>query len=393
MWTKGEANTRPTAWKATRRGLVAAGLGVAAAGAADLCCAPAAIGEPRHHGGGSPDAYQLTGDLRDTRTRVILLGTAAGPLPGAGRQGISSLLVVGDRSYLIDAGYGSLRKFVQTGLPMQSLSTVFVTHLHSDHVADLFNLFLLGWGTGKQGFLSPIAVYGPGNPHGLPAPTPGVDPAPLVNPDNPTPGTVELLATAVDAWAYDLNIKTRYNSRSGLPCLIDAHDLLPPSAVGSSPDNVVPQMTPFPIFEDDRVRVTATLVKHPPVYPSFGYRFETEDGVFVFSGDTAPTPNMDLLASEADLLVHETLSIPYYARVGYPPALLEFFANSHTAPTDVGRIASDAGVRKVALSHIGPTDPRQVSDTAWKKEVRSTFHGGIVVGHDLHQLAFGPLVR
>lgn len=373
-----------------RRGLLGIGAGLSVAGIADLCCTPyagAAGQQPRGHV--PPDATQLSGDLRRTRTRVILLGTAAGPYPEPGRQGCSSLVVVGDRSYLVDAGYGTLRKLVQSGVGPETLRAAFVTHLHSDHVADLFNLFLLGWGTGGHGIVSPVAVHGPGNPHGLPAPTPGVTPAPLANPVNPTPGLSELLDDAVDGWAYDLNIRTRYNSRPGLASLIEAHDLMPPAHVGAAPDGqVCPDMDPFVVFEDDRVRVSAVLVDHPPVFPSFGYRFETDDGVFAFSGDTARHDNVTRLAVDADLLVHEVMHIPYYASIGYPPALLDFFASSHTAPEDVGSVAAEAGARAVALAHIGPGDPRAVRDETWRRAVGRTYDGRVVVGHDLLQIAF-----
>jgi len=373
-----------------RRGLLGVGAGLSLAGAADLCCAPYAAATGKQlRGHVPPDATQLTGDLRKTRTRVILLGTAAGPYPEPGRQGCASLVVVGDRSYLVDAGYGTVRKLVQSGIGMETLQAAFITHLHSDHVADLFNLFLLGWGTGGHGIVDTVGVYGPGNPQGLPAPTPGVTPAPLANPDNPTPGVGELLADAVDGWAYDLNIRTRYNSRRGLASLIEAHDLLPPAGVGAAPDgDVCPDMEPFVVFEDDRVRVSATLVAHPPVFPSFGYRFETEDGVFAFSGDTARHDNVARLAADADLLVHEVMHIPYYASIGYPQALLDFFASSHTSPEDVGRVARQAGARAVALAHIGPGDPRAVRDETWRRAVRTTFRGRIHVGRDLFQLAF-----
>src|SRR5699024_1979890 len=99
---------------------------------------------------------QLSGDRRRTRTRVILLGTCAGPYPTPGRQGCSTLLVVGDRSYLVDTGYGTVRKLVQSGVDLRTLHGIFVTHLHSDHVADLFNVFLLGWGTGGHGIFDPV---------------------------------------------------------------------------------------------------------------------------------------------------------------------------------------------------------------------------------------------
>ena len=148
-----------------RRSLMAGGLTLAAGGLTDLCCAPSAAaagGAPGRQV--PPDATTLSGDLRRARTRVILLGTAAGPYPEPGRQGCSSLVAVGDRSYLIDAGYGTLRKLVQSGVDVESLAAVFVTHMHSDHISDLFTLFLLGWGTGDHGILSPVQVFGPGDP-------------------------------------------------------------------------------------------------------------------------------------------------------------------------------------------------------------------------------------
>src|SRR5699024_7302154 len=96
--------------------------------------------------------------------------------------------------------------------------------------------------------------------------------------------------------------------------------------------------------------------------------------------------NVVRLAEDADLLIHEVMHIPYYAEAGYPQALLDFFASSHTTPEDVGRVARDAGARHVALSHIGPGDPREVSDATWHRSVRSTYRGRITVGHDLQQI-------
>lgn len=378
----------------TRRSLLGGGAAAAMVGLADICCNPslaAATTDVAPPGAVPKDAVTLTGELRQTTTRVILLGTAAGPFPAPGRQGCSSLVMVGDRGYLVDAGYGVVRKFVQSGVPLNNLKALFVTHLHSDHIADVFNLFMLGWGPENQGIYEPVTVIGPGNPGQLPAPAPGVTPAPLANPDNPTPGIVELLSQSVDAFAYDLNIRTRYNERRGLPSLIDARDLLPPADAGASPTGpYAPDMAPFPIYEDDRVRVSATLALHPPVYPSFAYRFETEDATIVFSGDTARSDNVVRLAEGADLLVHETLNVDYYAGIGYSEKLLEFLESSHTSPADVGRVASAAGVRRVALSHIGPPDPRAVTDREWRRAVCSTFGGDVVVGHDLYQLAFPP---
>ena len=64
-----------------------------------------------------------------------------------------------------------------------------------------------------------------------------------------------------------------------------------------------------PVMQDDLVRVTAALVKHPPVTPAFGYRFDFPDRSIAFSGDTAPVEAMVQLAKGADILVHEAVDM------------------------------------------------------------------------------------
>ena len=77
-------------------------------------------------------------------TRLVLLGTAGGPLPSPVRAGIAQAVVVGGRTYLVDCGSGVTRQLRRARL-LSGLRRVFVTHLHSDHVCDYFHLFWLGW--------------------------------------------------------------------------------------------------------------------------------------------------------------------------------------------------------------------------------------------------------
>ncbi|WP_020658249.1 MBL fold metallo-hydrolase [Amycolatopsis benzoatilytica] len=296
-------------------------------------------------------------------TRVVLLGTAAGPYPAPGRQGCANAVVVGGRAYLVDAGYRTLGKYVSAGLSLRDLSAVFVTHLHSDHVAELFTLFLLGWGPANEGIVDPVRVYGPG-----PDPT---DPGP------PAAGTEALVAGCLTAFGQDVAVRQRTSSRPPLAGLIHARDL----EVAPGAELVV--------HEDDRVRVTARAVPHPPLRLALGYRFETEDGVVAFSGDTARSDAVGELAADADLLVHEAMEPDFYRSIGYSPRLLEFLAASHTSPADVGRVAAAAGARQVALSHLGPADPAKLSDEGWLSRVRPHYSGPVVVGHDLLDLTVG----
>src|SRR5580692_1031375 len=96
-------------------------------------------------------------------TELILLGTAGAPMPVAGRRGISSVLVVGERVFVIDCGRGSPSAFAEAGLDFARLEAVFITHLHADHVGDLPGMLLYPWGVrvSDAGPVPPIRVYGP----------------------------------------------------------------------------------------------------------------------------------------------------------------------------------------------------------------------------------------
>ncbi|PBC55273.1 MBL fold metallo-hydrolase [Rhodococcus sp. ACPA1] len=362
-------------------------LGSAATAVAATSCA-SHTSDAQPSGATPPDAYELSGDVDGYATTLILLGTAAGPIAVPGRSGTSSVLVVGDRPYLIDAGPWSSRKLIQAGIAADSLGGVFVTHMHSDHIADLFNVFWLPGGTPSYTFRNVVPVYGPGSAGRLSAPRGGQS-IPIQSPASPAPGLTDLFAGVLDAFAYDINIRNvEKGAQSDYGQRLSLHDVLPPESAGASPDNTAPDMEPFPVFEDDRIRVTATLVPHGPVYPSLAYRFDTEDGAVTFSGDTAKSPNVVRLAQGSDILVHEVIDVDFYAQTS-GPALVEHMIHAHTTAQDVGRVATDADVRQVVLSHIGPGDPRQVTDDQWERGVKSTFAGTVTVGHDLVRIGVG----
>ncbi len=104
-------------------------------------------------------------------TELVLLGTAGAPMPVAGRGGICSALVVGERVFVIDCGRGSPSAFADARLDFARLEAVFLTHLHADHTGDLAGLLLYPWGgrTGDDGPLPPVRVYGPPRPEPVPA--------------------------------------------------------------------------------------------------------------------------------------------------------------------------------------------------------------------------------
>jgi ribonuclease BN (tRNA processing enzyme) len=143
------------------------------------------------------------------------------------------------------------------------------------------------------------------------------------------------------------------------------------------------------VFDDGRVRVTAALNRHPPVTPSFAYRFDTPDRSIVFSGDTNVSENVIRLAQGADVLVHEVMYAPAIERLlaGDPDAsrLREHLIASHSTPDDVGRVAAQANVKTLVLSHFVPGDA-ELPDDAWTAGARQHFKGRIIVGSDLMEI-------
>jgi ribonuclease BN (tRNA processing enzyme) len=144
------------------------------------------------------------------------------------------------------------------------------------------------------------------------------------------------------------------------------------------------------VMHDENVKVTAAVVNHPPVVPSFGYRFESADRSIVISGDTTPTPSMIELASGADVLVHEALLEPgvdrLVARVPNAQSLKRSILSHHTSAQDAGRIAHEAGVKTLVLSHLVPPDDPQITPQMWIDAAALHFSGEIIVGTDLLEI-------
>ena len=134
------------------------------------------------------------------------------------------------------------------------------------------------------------------------------------------------------------------------------------------------------------------LVQHAPVFPAFGFRFDTPDGSVVFSGDTGPCENVVTLARGADVLVHEVIDVDRLServdRLPNAEAVRNHLAGSHSSPEQVGAIATQAGVRTLVLSHLVPGDLDPTVEE-WEAAVRPHFAGEVVCGIDLDEFALG----
>ncbi|MEV7076302.1 MBL fold metallo-hydrolase [Streptomyces sp. NPDC093990] len=323
----------------------------------------------------------------NTGAHLVLLGTAAGPVPMQGRTGIASALLVDGRIYLIDLGHGAFDQFQKAGLSAAAVDAVFVTHLHSDHLADLFTLLWLRFG-GVNALSHPVTLYGPGSAGALPAPSSG-QPVATLAPDNPTPGLADFVEKSISASAYDINLRMRDENWPDIRNLYRVHEIAVPE-VGASPlGEMAPLMDPFPVMSDDHVEVSAILVAHPPVFPSFAFRFDTEYGSVTFSGDTTITPNMVTLARGSDILVHEAIDLDIVKAAGLTPEQLQHHENSHADVTRIGpEIARPARVKTLVLSHLAPGS-KEIPDSRWKSQAGKGYNGRVYVGNDLMHIPLG----
>lgn len=368
---------RSTTSGATRRDVLRLGAGLAAGATVTATSLSPAFAAAPASGG--------VGRVGGRNTELVLLGTKGGPPPLGERHGISSAVVVGDRTYVVDLGHGSYEQIHRAGIA--SLEGIFITHLHSDHIAELFTLPWLRHG-GIQALKGPIPIYGPGRAGGLPPARTG-QPASLVNPGNPTPGTVDFIEKSIEAAAYDLNIRIRDEDWPDLRTVLQPQDIALPDVGASATGNLSPRMRPFKVFENSDVKVTATLVEHPPVFPAFGFRFDTAEGSVVFSGDTGVSENLIELAAGADYLVHEVIALDWVAASNVPASLLKHLAESHTDIDKVGAVAESAGVKNLVLNHLVPGDPKAVNDGQWRRRAQRGFTGKVHVGHDLMRFGLG----
>lgn len=280
------------------------------------------------------------------RMRLILLGTGGGPRPRKASSAPAQVILVNDTAYVVDCGDGVARQLVLAGVSLQRLRHVFLTHHHSDHNADYGNLILLAWTAGLR---SRVDAWGP-------------------------PPLERMTKQYFEMNAYDIATRIADEGRVPLVPLVHVHELSQGGLV----------------VQDENVKVTATLVHHPPVVPAFGYRFDARDRSIVISGDTAPSDNLIKLAQGADVLVHDALYVPGIDRLvaGVPNAtsLKQSIMSHHTTAEDAGRVAQAASVKMLVLSHLVPAEDSAVTDQMWIDAARVHFRGPVIVGKDLLEI-------
>jgi ribonuclease Z len=272
-----------------------------------------------------------------------LLGTASGPRAFVDKAGISTLVEAGGERFLFDVGRGFMQRLVQAGFPMNAVSKLFITHLHSDHVIGLPDLMLTPWSAAPERKV-PLEVWGPD-------------------------GTRDMVRHLEEAFTFDIRMRR------------DVDESFSPAGIRM----VAHDIQPGKVYEKNGVTVTAFLVSHGLVKPSYGYRVDYAGRSVALSGDTSPSDNLVAVCKGVDVLIHEAIDRDVLRRLVPDKQRMESIVARHTTPEQAASIFSRVSPRLAVFSHSPGT-------TAIVEQTRRSYPGRVEMGEDLMVIDIGDEV-
>jgi ribonuclease Z len=291
----------------------------------------------------------------DGRLQVVLVGTG-GPMASEDRVSTAIAVLAGGAFILVDAGPGVVRNLGLQGLPLGSLSAVFLTHFHSDHISDLGELAFMSWAQGRvQGRLP---VYGP-------------------------KGVEQVVEGYNMAYGLDSGYRTAHHGEAVMPS--GAAGCIATTLTVSDPEKA----TVF--FERNGLKASVFIVDHDPAQPAVGYRFEYRGKTVVITGDTKKIPSLIEHARGADLLISEALDDRLVAamssvadRIGRQrlARLLTDVQDYHMTPVQAAEVAQEAGAATLVFVHIVPPLVNFAAERHFMSGVKAAFDGKAILGED-----------
>jgi ribonuclease Z len=277
-----------------------------------------------------------------------------GPTFSAQRLGISTLVLAGPERLLFDCGRGMTTGMAALAINPADVTKVFLTHLHSDHIISLPELYLFPWAS--QGRNRPLQVWGPD-------------------------GTRSMLRHLQQAFQIDIHIRR------------DIDEKFPAEGIKAAGVDIREGI----VYASNGVSVTAFLVDHAPITPAFGYRIEYQGHAVVLSGDTKPSENLIRFSKGADLLIHELgRSKQDPAFVGAADELIpnsrqtrgqaKTIADHHTDGSEAGRVFQRVKPKLAIFSHYGAASDDILA------QVRQNYGGPVEFGEDLMTIEIGDTV-
>lgn len=271
---------------------------------------------------------------------LILLGTGC-PNVDVDRYGPATLVRGGGAKVLVDCGSGVTQRLAAAGCSGRDVDAVLLSHLHSDHLVDLYQLIVASWHQGRD---RPQRIFGP-------------------------PGTRAFVDGTMALWKRELDLRIAHERRPSTTAL----------------EIEVEEIEPGRVLSFGEMNVSTVEVDHRPVRHAYGFVFEENGAKLALSGDTAYCSALIEAARGADVLLHEVI-IHREMKVVPGRRSAETVTNVtsyHTPSGVVGKVAAEAAVGHLVLTHFVP--PR-FDAAALLAEVRRDFAGKVTLGEDLMRI-------
>jgi ribonuclease Z len=275
---------------------------------------------------------------------VTLLGTGS-PIPDARRAGPSTLVRAGGQTFLADCGRGVQQRMTAVGIGANMLTALLLTHLHSDHIADLGDVLITRWVTTFAPSPVPLRIIGP-------------------------PGTAEVVDATLKAFGFDIGYRIAHHADLTSPPPVEVHEY-----------------TDGGVWDRDGVTIRVAPTDHRPVAPTIAFRIEHGGASVVLAGDTVPCDGLDALAAGAGGLVHTVIRKDLIEEM--PMQRIRDICDYHSSVEQAAATAARAGVGILILTHYVPgIEPGQEDD--WRALAATEFDRQIELGDDLHRVEVHP---
>lgn len=278
--------------------------------------------------------------------RLWLLGTGT-PTPSVQRMCSGYALEIGSDLLVFDHGFGAHQRLLELGIPPTRVSHAFLSHMHYDHMGDYPRLVLTRWDQGA-GRIPELQVFGP----------------------PPLSAITDRFFGEQGAFDADLVSRTQNE------CSLEIYRARGGVGERARPRPQVRELRPNDVVEGTGWQVRTAAVAHfGPHLISYGFRLDSAEGSFVYSGDSGPCASMLRLAEDCDVLVH----MCHYLSGASLGAAMEQSCMGHL---ELARLAEQARVKTVVLTHVTEQIDQPGVRERVVAEMAAIYRGNIIFGAD-----------
>ena len=269
--------------------------------------------------------------------KLTLLGTGC-PSVDHKRFGPSNIVTSNNTKILVDCGSGVTQRLHRLGISLADIDLLLLTHLHSDHVVDLYQLIIASWHSYR---VKPWKIYGP-------------------------KGTKKFINKLMNTWSEERNMRISYEARSSTKCF----------------DIKVNEFKSIGNINIRDVNIKYFEVDHKPVKYAYGFSFVSKNKKLTISGDTKPCENLMKYGNHSDVLLHEVFIEGEIIKTNKmrTKKTLHNVQKYHTSSSQVGKVAFITQAKKLVLTHFVPT---RFNKSKLKKIVKKDFGKDPIIGEDL----------